>query len=40
MDEMTLHIETLSNLIEALRAEGLSEEAIVRIIEKMTKKSS
>ena len=39
MDDMTIHIETLSNLIEALKAEGLSEQAIVRVIEKMTKKS-
>ena len=39
MDEMTIHIETLNNLIEALKAEGLTEEAIVRVIEKMTKKS-
>lgn len=37
---MTIHIETLGNLIEALKAEGLSNEAIVRVIEKMTKKSS
>lgn len=40
MDDMTIHIETLQNLIEALRAEGLSDEAIVRVIDKMTKKSS
>ena len=40
MDEMTIHIETLSNLVEALKAEGLNDEAIVRVIEKMTKKSS
>ena len=39
MDDMTIHIETLSNLIEALKAEGLTDEAIVRVIEKMTKKS-
>lgn len=39
MDDMTIHIETLNNLIEALKAEGLSEQAIVRVIEKMTKKS-
>ena len=36
MDDMTIHIETLNNLIEALRAEGLSDDAIVRVIEKMT----
>ena len=36
MDEMTIHIETLNNLIEALKAEGLSDDAIVRVIEKMT----
>ena len=40
MDEMTIHIETLNNLVEALKAEGLSDDAIVRVIEKMTKKSS
>ena len=40
MDEMTIHIETLNHLIEALKDEGLNDEAIVRIIEKMTKKSS
>ena len=40
MDDMTIHIETLNNLIEALKAENLSDEAIVRVIEKMTKKSS
>ena len=39
MDDMTIHIETLGNLIEALKAEGLSNDAIVRIIEQMTKKS-
>lgn len=37
MDEMTIHIETLNNLIEALKAEGLTDDAIVRVIEKMTK---
>ena len=37
---MTIHIETLNNLIEALKAEGLSDDAIVRVIEYMTKKSS
>ena len=37
MDDMTIHIETLKNLIEALKAEGLSDDAIVRVIEKMTK---
>lgn len=37
MDDMTIHIETLNKLIEALKAEGLSDEAIVRIIDKMTK---
>ena len=36
---MTIHIETLNNLVEALKAEGLSDDAIVRVIEKMTKKS-
>ena len=40
MDDMTIHIETLNNLVEALKAEGLSNDAIVRVIEKMTKKSS
>ena len=40
MDDMTIHIETLQNLIEALRAEGLRDDAIVRVIDKMTKKSS
>ena len=40
MDDMTIHIETLNNLVEALKAEGLTDEAIVRVIEKMTKKSS
>ena len=40
MNEMTIHIETISNLVEALKAEGLNDEAIVRVIEKMTKKSS
>ena len=40
MNEMTIHIETLRNLVEALKAEGLNDEAIVRVIEKMTKKSS
>ena len=40
MDDMTIHIETLNNLIEALKAENLSDEAIVRVIDKMTKKSS
>ena len=40
MDDMTIHIETLNNLIEALKAEGLSDDAIVRVIEQMTKKSS
>ena len=40
MDDMTIHIETLNNLIEALKAEGLNDEAIVRVIDKMTKKSS
>lgn len=39
MDDMTIHIETLNNLIEALKAEGLNHDAIVRVIEKMTKKS-
>lgn len=39
MDDMTIHIETLNNLVEALKAEGLSDDAIVRVIEKMTKKS-
>lgn len=39
MNDMTIHIETLNNLIEALKAEGLSDEAIVRVVEKMTKKS-
>ena len=39
MDDMTIHIETLNNLIEALKDEGLSNEAIVRIVEKTTKKS-
>ena len=39
MEDMTIHIETLQQLIEALKDEGLSDEAIVRIIEKMTKKS-
>ena len=38
MDEMTIHVETLGKLIEALKAEGLSEEQIVRIIQKMTEK--
>jgi len=33
---MTIHIETLNNLIEALRAEGLNDDAIVRVIKKMT----
>lgn len=37
---MTIHIETLNNLVKALKAEGLSNDAIVRVIEKMTKKSS
>ena len=37
MEDMTIHIETLNNLIEALRAEGLSDNAIVRVIDKMTK---
>ena len=37
---MTIHIETLQQLIEALKAEGLTDEQIVRIIEKMTKKSN
>ena len=40
VEDMTIHIETLNNLIEAHKAEGLSNEAIVRVIEKMTKKSS
>ena len=40
MDDMTIHIETLNNLVEALKDEGLSDEAIIRVIEKMTKKSS
>ena len=39
MDQMTIHIETLNNLIEALEDEGLTDEAIVRVIDKMTKKS-
>ena len=39
MDDMTIHIETLNNLIEALKDEELSNEAIVRIVEKTTKKS-
>ena len=34
---MTIHIETLNNLVKALKEEGLTDEAIVRIIEKMTK---
>ena len=37
---MTIHIETLKQLIEALKAEGLTNEQIVRIIVKMTKKSN
>lgn len=37
---MTIHTETLQQLIEALKDEGLSDEAIVRVIKKMTKKSS
>ena len=37
MEDMTIHIETLNNLIEALRDEGLSDDAIVRVIDKMTK---
>jgi hypothetical protein len=40
VEELTIHIETLNNLVEALKAEGLTDEAIVRILEKMTKKSS
>lgn len=40
MDDMTIHIETLNNLVKALKDEGLDDEAIVRIIEKTTKKSS
>ena len=36
---MTIHIETLSNLVKALKDEGLTDEAIVRVIDKMTKKS-
>ena len=36
---MTIHLETINQLIQALREEGLSEEAIVRVIDKMTKKS-
>ena len=39
MGDMTIHIETLNKLMEALKAEGLSDDAIVRVIEKMTKKS-
>ena len=39
MDEMVIHKETIADLIEALKEENLSDEIIVRIILKMTKKS-
>lgn len=39
MGEMVIHKETIADLIEALKEENLSDEVIVRIILKMTKKS-
>ena len=39
MGEMVIHKETIADLIEALKEENLSDEIIVRIILKMTKKS-
>lgn len=39
MDKMIMHKEMIAALIEALKEENLSDEVIVRIILKMTKKS-
>ncbi len=34
---MTIHIETLSKLIEALKKQGLSDADIVKVLSAMTK---